>query len=384
MAENPDPKLAARQREALISLTAMHYIEEHGLLDDAQLSDAKKSLQALFLRTSGAETILRRLIEVLKVRRNMQSTFSGVSGTFNAIRRSIEAMEERANNLRRLIERSPVSAEANTQFVGPFLSFSIRFLQKISAFEKVLEKYLAARELEARSQANHRIAQESRERLRRRLTTSNLGGASGKVETRIKDELTTSLNYDEVKANMQAAVRQARAVETEVHSQLEAIKTMCQAATELPKRSTAVKPEDDILTRFAGLLASDAATKRIEEPVREVFALYRSAHGMFQFDFDRLKQALQPLGNHSSSYFNAKEEDRDITTKREKLRKIEALIQFLERAAQLATTQELSAYQKFSKAFSEAISERQAAWAFAAENLLSAKVRAEADLSAVF
>src|SRR6266566_10071987 len=103
MAENPDPKLAARQREALISLTAMHYIEEHGLLDDAQLSDAKKSLQALFLRTSGAETILRRLIEVLKVRRNMQSTFSGVSGTFNAIRRSIEAMEERANNLRRLI-----------------------------------------------------------------------------------------------------------------------------------------------------------------------------------------------------------------------------------------------------------------------------------------
>jgi len=384
MSEDTDPALAARQREALISLTAMHYIEEHMLLDDAQLSDAKKSLQALFLRTSGAETMLRRLIEVLKVRRNMHSTFSHISSTFMAIRRSIEAMDERANNLRRLIQRTPISAEAHAQFVGPFLSFSIRFLQKIGAFEKVLEKYLFARELEARTQTNHRIAQESRERLRQRLTTSNLGQASSNVETRIKDELTTSLNYDEVEANMRAAAKQARAVEVDVQTLLEAINTMSQAAAEPSSCSMAVDPEDDILVQFEEFLASHTAVNHIEKPVRELLALYGGAHRMFQLDFDRLKQAMQQLSNNSNTYFHAKEEDRDITTKREKLRKIEALIQFLERAALLAAAEELNAYPKFSKAFSEAISERHATWAFAAENLLSAKVQAEAEMNTRF
>jgi len=384
MSDDADPALAARQREALISLTAMHYIEEHALLDEAQLSDAKKSLQALFLRTSGAETMLRRLIEVLKVRRNMHSTFSRISGTFQAIRHSIEAMDERAENMRQLIQQTSISAEANAQFVGPFLSFTIRFLQKVGAFEKALERYLLARELEVRTQASHRIAQESRERLRQRLTTSNLGQTSSNAETRIKDELTTSLNYDEVEARMRAGAKQARAAEAEVQSQLDAINTMCQAATELSKRSVIVKPEDDILVRFAKLLASDDAVKRIEKPTRELFTLYRKAHSVFQLDFDRLKQALQQLANNSGSYFHAKEEDRDITTKREKLRKIEGLIQFLERAAQLADAPELSACSKFSKAFSEAISERYVTWAFTAENLLAAKVRAEAEMNTRF
>jgi hypothetical protein len=384
MSEDADPTLAARQREALISLTAMHYIEEHALLDDAQLTDAKQSLQALFLRTSGAETMLRRLIEILKVKRNMHSTFSHIANTFTAIRRSIEAIEERASNLRRLIERTPVSAEANEQFVGPFLSFTIKFLQKMAAFEKLLEKYLVAREQEVRIEASHRIAQETRERLRQRLTTSSLGQADGNVETRIKADLTTSLNFDEVEANLRAAVRQARGAEAEVQAQLEAIKVMCQAATELSKRSMAVKAEDDILVRFAKLLASNPSVRFIEAPVRELFGLYRSAHGMFQLDFDKLKNALLRLSGNSSSYFSAKQEDSDMAAKREKLRKIEALIQFLERAAQLSTAEELNSYHKFSKAFSEAISERLAPWAFAAANLLTAKLQAEAQMSTQF
>lgn len=385
MLNNANADLVARQREALITLTAMHYIEEHALLDGAQLIDAKQSLQALFLRTSGAEAMLRRLIEALKVRRNMHTSFSRISSTFMAIRRSIEAMEERAANLRRMIERSPVSAEATAQFVGPFLSFSIQFLQKIAAYERVLQKYLVVREQHARAEASFRIAQESRERLRRRLTTSNLAQASSSEESRIKEEVTTSLNFDEVEANMQAAVKQARATEAEVLAQLEAIYVMCQTVTEPAKRERAnvVKVEDDWITRFAGLVASDTDIGRIEEPVRELLMLYQRAHTVFKLDFDRLKQGLQQLGNNTNAYFNAKDEDRDITTKREKLRKIEALIQFLERAAQLASAQELDNYTKFSKAFSDGIAERLTPWSFAAENLLSAKVRAEADLSSL-
>lgn len=384
MLQNHDPSLATRQREALITLTAMQYIEEHMLLDGAQLADAKKSLQALFLRTSGAEAMLRRLIEVLKTRRKMHNNFSRISSTFIAIRRSIEAMEERAANLRRLIERSPVSAEANAQFVGPFLSFSIRFLQKIGAYERVLQEYLVLREQRARAEAAFHIAQESRERLRQRLTTSTLAQASRSEESRIKDEVTTSLNYDELEAGMRSTVKQADAKEAAVQTQLDVIHAMCQAATEPAKRerSVTVKPEDDIFARFTALVPGDDS-RRIDEPVRELLTLYQRAYTVFKLDFERLKMALQTLSSNTSAYFSAKEEDRDITTKREKLRKIEALIQFLERAAQLATAQDLDTYPKFSKAFSDGIAERYTAWAFAAENLLSAKVRAEAELSSL-
>lgn len=381
-----DATQSARQREALITLTAMHYIEEHQLLDDAQLKDAKESLRALFLRTSGAETMLRRLIEVLKVRRNMHSTFSRISSTFLAIRRSIEAMEERGFNVRRLIERSPVSAEAAAQFVGPFLSFSTQFLQKMGAFEKVLQKYLVARELEVRAQASFRIAEESRERLRSRLTGSHVGQSdTGVVEHRITKELTTSINYDEAEAAMRTAERQVRTTESDVQAFLRAIHVMCQAVTDPAKRDrgVVVKPEDDMLARFEGLVRDDEAIEAIEKLVRELFALYQRADGLFQLDFDRLKLALRKLGDNSGAYFNAKDQDRDITAKREKLRKIEALIQFLERAAALAATEQLDTYSKLSKAFSDAIAEKPSAWSFATEHLLSAKVRAEADLSSM-
>jgi hypothetical protein len=373
-----------RQREALITLTAMNYIEEHRLLDDAQLKDARDSLRALFLRTSGAETMLRRLIEVLKVRRNMHSTFSRISSTFIAIRRSVEAMEERGFNLRRLIERSPVSPEAAAQFVGPFLSFSIQFLQKMGTFEKVLQKYLVAREQEVRAQASFRIAEESRKRLRSRLTGSSVGQGSGFVETRIEGELAKSINYDQAEAAVRAAARQVRTAEADVKAQIQAIHVMCQAVTEPAKRDRAVvvKPEDDMLARFAGLVADDTLHS-IEQFVRELFALYQRADGVFQLDFDRLKQALRRLDSNSGGYFNAKDQDRDIADKREKLRKIEALILFLERAAALATTEQLDTYPKLSKAFSDAIAEKPSAWSFATEHLLSAKVRAEAELSSL-
>jgi len=377
---------SARQREGLITLTAMHYIEEHALLDGAQLNDAKQSLRAMFLRTSGAETMLRRLIEVLKVRRNMHTTFSRISSTFIAIRRSIDAMEERGFNLRRLIEQSAVSAEASAQFVGPFLSFSIQFLQRMGAFEKVLQKYLVVREQEVRAQATFRIAQESRERLRNRLTGSNVGQVSSGVETRIEREVTTSINYDEAEAAMHAAAKQVRATDAEVKAHLQTIHVMCQAVTEPAKRDRAVvvKPEDDMLARFAGLSKDDEAAGRIDRPVRELFALYQRADSLFQLDLDRLKHALRRLGTNSSgAYFNAKDQDRDIATKREKLRKIEALIQFLERAAALAATEQLDTYPKLSKAFSDAIAEKPSAWSFATEHLLSAKVRAEAEMSSL-
>ena len=42
------------KKEALIVMITILFIEEHGLLRQEDLEDAKKSLQALFLRASGA------------------------------------------------------------------------------------------------------------------------------------------------------------------------------------------------------------------------------------------------------------------------------------------------------------------------------------------
>jgi hypothetical protein len=68
-----------QHREALVSMTALYFIEEHALLRPELLEDAKKSLQALFLRTSGEETMLRKLIEILKTTKQIHQSFASIS-----------------------------------------------------------------------------------------------------------------------------------------------------------------------------------------------------------------------------------------------------------------------------------------------------------------
>jgi hypothetical protein len=85
--------------------------------------------------------------------------------------------------------------------------------------------------------------------------------------------------------------------------------------------------------------------------------------------------------DNSEAYFDAKEEDRDIQTKREKLKLIEGLIPFLEHSAVAVTKDEVLSYGKFSRKISDIISEKRAPWSHITEFLLRAKVQAEADLS---
>jgi hypothetical protein len=382
MPANQEPIGAPRDHEALISLTALHYIEENELLDTGQLADAKKSLQALFLRTSGEETMLRRLIDVLKVTRNIQSTFTNISGTIGAVRKSVATVDERVANLRQLIEHGPVSPEHHAAFAGPFLAFSNSFVQKIHAFEETLQQYLDAREQEASAQNIYRIARDSRERLRQRLS-GKLAQGSGDVETRIKDELATSFNYGDAEEGMRDTTARARAVEKELQDQLSEIRTMCQAAMNPSMRNlqVAVKEEDDMYLRFAGVVSRDATLDFLKAPVQELLKLYQHAHGMFQLDYDKLKHALQTLVDSTDAYFHAKDEDRDVTAKREKLRKIEGLIPFLEHGAQLAQSKELEIYDRFSRELGAAISQARAPWSHVSDDLLRAKVQAEAELS---
>lgn len=382
MIVNRNHFISSREREALISLTALTYIEEHGLLSTDQIDDARRSLQALFLRASGEETTLRKLIHVLKATRQIQHSFAGISGTLTGVSKCIEVLEGKLAALRVELARKPVSAEANAAFVGPFLSFSQEFIQKTVAFSESLSNYLAAREREARAQSMHRIALEARERLRHRLA-GRLAEARDEVETRIKQELVTSFDYGEAEASLEDARYDSRAAERSVRASLEEIQSMCQRAMNpaLRDRIAVIDSGVDIFTRFVDALPTHPPLVALKNAVLELFKLYQHAHGMFQLDYRKLHHAVETMIDNPEAYFQAKEEDRDINLKRAKLRKIEGLIAFLEQAARLAVDEQMDAYSAFSRQLSGTISERRAPWCHVAEDLLRAKVQAEADIS---
>ena len=79
MTATPTQALAAKQKEMLLVMITLSFIEDNGLMSSSQLSAAKKSLQALFIRTSGEETMLRKLIEMLKVNHDIHEAFSAIS-----------------------------------------------------------------------------------------------------------------------------------------------------------------------------------------------------------------------------------------------------------------------------------------------------------------
>ena len=382
MTTNRNHFITPRAREALVSLTALTFIEEHALLSAAQLEDAKKSLQALFLRASGEESTLRKLIELLKSTRQIQNSFASISGTLTGVGKCVAVMEGKVAALRERLARQPVTAEANSAFVGPFLSFSQQFVHTTAAFAERLAQYLAAREQEARAQNLHRITMDARERLRRRLS-GQLAQARNEVETQIKNEVVTSFDYGEAETALEDARYECRMAAQNVYDELRELQSMCRLAMNpaLRDQYTPVDPQADIFARFTQALPLHSCLEPLKEAVLELFRLYQHSHGMFQLDYQKLNRALEMIANNTDAYFQSKEEDRDIATKRDKLRKIEGLIPFLEQAARLAGDDQAAAYQTFSRELSAAVSDRRACWSHIAEDLLRAKILAEAEIS---
>ncbi len=102
---------------------------------------------------------------------------------------------------------------------------------------------------------------------------------------------------------------------------------------------------------------------------------------MFVLDYDSFNKAVETITSNTKEYFESKQEDEDIRAKRVKLRKYEGLIPFLESSAALVSEYNDYAFNKFSKKVSEAISDDDTVWEHIREELLVAKVAAEADLS---
>lgn len=386
----------AQSREALVSLTALTFIEDNALLARDQLAEARNSLQALFLRTSGEETMLRKLIGILKTTRALHQSFANIGNILSGVSKGLHTLHAKIAVLRDQTGRMVLSAEENADFVGPFLSFSQRFVQKIEGFQRLLNDYLEIKEAEGRQASHYRLARDARVQLKQRLA-GNLGSEiRGEIENKIRQEVIASFDYSEAETNYKYAQRDSLNKEMEVREALAEIRAMCQMAMNPAMRASLADDVDDdaedmlaarryefddIFTLFASALRKHPRMQHLKDSVLELFRLYQHSFGMLSLDFTQLAQATETMIANAEAYFDAKEEDKDIRSKRDKLRKIEGLIPFLEQAAALLGERGLDTHAKFSKRLSEVISAKRSAWEHIFEELLRAKVQAEAELS---
>lgn len=376
-------------KEALISMTTLAYIEDYQLLTDSQLEDAKKSLQALFLRTSGEETMLRKLILILKTTKTINRAFTDVSKILAGISRSAETLEQKLSVLARQFDRLKVTAEENSDFIGPFMLFSREFLNRIRVLHSAMERYIGVKENEARCANVHRIAQEARHRLKDRLSGALGARARSQVEARIKEDVVQTFDYGEAEKQFKSAKRKSRQMAEDVNEILADLREMCQMVMNPDMRE---KTQDrtnlneatyeDMYSICRTGFKTHPRLRKAKQNMIELFKLYQHSYGMFKLDFGNLNRAIAPMMSNADIYFQSKEEDQDIRSKREKLQKIEVLIPFVERTAEALPEKDTHKYAKFSKKFSDIISEENMPWSYIGADLLRFKVMAEAELSA--
>ena len=377
-------------------MTALTFIAEHALLRPDQLEDAKNSLQALFLHTSGEETMLRKLIDILKTTKQIHQSFASISNVLSGITRGVQTVDAKVAAYKQALATITLSAEENAAFAGPFLSFSQTLLQKMESFDESMRQYVEIKETEARYASIYHIAMEARERLKQRLSGVLGSQTHSEVENRIRRDVVSSFDYSESESNLQFARRDAHNKAEEILEQIEDIRARCQMAKnpsmrERSEYSTNIaiatkknKPKveyDDVFALFSRALRAHPRLLHLKDIVLELFKLYQHSYGMFQLDYNNLNKAIETMFDNSLAYFEAKEEDKDIRTKHEKLKMIGGLIPFLEHTAVTMTEDTALSYERFSRKISGIISEKRAPWAHVAEHLLRSKVQAEADLS---
>lgn len=378
--------LDRQQKESLISMIALLYVGEHDLLNDEQLEDAKKSLQALFLRTTGEETMLRKLIEILKTNEALNQTFSDMSSILTGITKSTETIKRKIDEFKQQLQSLKISAEENADFIGPFLEFSAQFGKNVEQFERMMYTYRDVKEREARYANMFRIAKKARRRLKERF--SGGPGEEGDKESKIKEKVIQTFDYGETEINHHYSQREVRNTLSEIELLIKEFQKMCQLAMnpDMREEDKGYQPfkkseYQDVFAIYAAALVKHPRLEILKQPIQELFRLFQHSYGMFALDFQKFNHAITPMEENTDAYFQAKEEDEDIRTKRKKLEQIGGLIDFLENVAQLLKTEQEFVYAKFSKAVSDIITAPASNWTHIVEDLLRMKVGAEADLS---
>lgn len=383
---NPLPALNPQQKESLIMLIVLNFAEEHSLLNAEQLDDAKASLRALFLRATGEETMLRKLIGILKINRALNKTFSDMARILEGIRKSNNALAGKHEALTQQLAVMAITPEENARFIGPLLEFSGLFLHDVHEFDRQMTEYKQAKEAEARSAHIFRLAEEARERLRQRFEPGATNDSQ--QEQRVKQKVIQTFNYAEAESEYQYARRSAKSIRQDVENLLKEFQLMCQMAMKPDMRSpTAIHPAPgrppcpDIYTITVAGIESFPRLRTLIPVVQDLLRLYQRSYGMFIFDFDKFNTALGPMTENTEDYFHAKEQDEDVRTKQKKLEQIEALIAYVEDVAPLLRDGQTYTYPRFSMAVSSHIMRAGSKWSPIGEALLQMKVAAEAELS---
>ncbi|MDA9982092.1 hypothetical protein N9H39_05020 [Gammaproteobacteria bacterium] len=386
---NKEPKQAmlSKQKEMLAVMTALSFIEQNALITQAQLNDARRSLQALFIRTSGEETMLRKLLEILRVNKDLHEAFSSISKISTSISTSCEIITKKISYLKQYVARLQLSPKENSDFFTPFLSFTHQFQEKILRFNQMMMNYLEMREDEARRLNEFRVAEDASRRLRDRLSGKLGTRATGEVEESIKQEVMGNFDFASAHSIMLDAQRRSRMESNQISALLVDLKAMCQMAMNPEMREKIDNPNktaggyDDIFMCFTNALKRYPRLEQIKDFIIDYFKLYQRAYGMFHVDYDNFNKAVDTITSNTEEYFDSKQEDEDIRVKREKLRKYEGLIPFLENVNEMISEYADYNFDKFSKRVSDVISEGGRPWEHINEELLVAKVAAEADLT---
>lgn len=364
-------------------MTALSFIEQNALITQAQLNDARRSLQALFIRTSGEETMLRKLVEILKVNKDLHEAFSSISKISASISSSVEIISKKIHYLKQYVTRLQLTPKENSDFFTPFLTFTHKFQEKILRFNKMMMGYLELREDEAKRANEFRIAEDASRRLKLRLSGKLGASATGEVEASMKQEVMGNFDFANAKSSMIDAERKSRIEAKEISDLLFELKAMCQMAMNPDMREKLEQTEqyDDIFMRFTKAIKQYPRLSQIKDFIIDYFKLYQRAYGMFQLDFDNFNKAVETITSNTEEYFDAKQEDEDMRVKREKLRKYEGLIPFLEHTSEMISEYVDYPFDKFSRKVSEVISAENQPWEHINEELLVSKVTAESDLT---
>jgi len=380
------PALNPQEKESLLMLIVINYAEEHGLLNAEQLEDARASLRTLFLRATGEETMLRKIIGILKINRALNKTFSEMANILAGIKKSHQSLVGKHTDLEKQLASMVVTPEENTHFVRPLLEFSSDFVRAVTEFDRQMTEYKEAKELEARSAHVFRLAQEARVRLKQRFEKGTT--EESRQEKQVKQKVYQTFNYAEAESDYRYNHRSANSTRDEISNSLKDFHLMCQMAMKPDMRSahkigsTAGKrPCVDIYTITVKAMETFPRLRSLVPAVQEHLKLYQRSFGMFMLDFDKFNNALGPMIENTEDYFQAKEQDEDVRTKLKKLADIEALIAFIEDVSQMLHDGQDYSYPKFSIAISSHITRAASKWSPIAEQLLHMKVAAEAELS---
>jgi hypothetical protein len=380
-------EIGTKQKEMLVVMTALLFTEQNALLSASQLRDAKQSLQALFLRTSGEETMLRKLIDILKFNEEMHTAFSDLSKISTRIQSSTEIIARKVSYLRSYFDRLKVTPQESTDFFSPFMNFTHQFLLKVKTFNTYMGEFLEIKEMEARRANEYRIAKEASHRLKKRLSGTLGNEPSTELESSIKDEVIQTFDHADAKNNLAMVQRESKLKQREIDELLEEINAMCQLAMnptmrEVKERNVLMQEEyEDVFSLFVGALKKHKRLVKIKDFLMDYFRLYQRAYGMFRLDFNSFNKAVTMIADNSQQYFEDKNEDVDIRDKRDKLMKLEAVINFLEVGARMIVERSDLNYQRVSKKLSELIDKRDSEWRAISQDLLVAKVSAEAEMS---